>query len=174
MSADYEVLAKIPKGVTQAQFERMLQGLLAERFHLAVHRQDKTFPAYNLTIGKKGPKLKLSEYVAPPRPDLAPGEHWFGNLPVWMTGSAGHWTVHGRAATGADLVKGVVFGVHARVFDKTGLSGRYDFTFEFDSAGAPDAAVDAVRDQLGLDLEAIKISLPVVIVDHVDRTPTSN
>lgn len=173
-SATYELRAKLPQGTRRDQFEQMLQNLMAERFNLVVHLQTKTFPAYNLSVGKKGSKLKLSEYAPPPVPDLNPDRQSLSAYPVWMTRSDGRWTVHGRAATADDLVKAARFAVHGRVIDQTGLNGRYDFTFDFDSSGGPAAGADAIREQLGLSLDAIKISLPVVIVDHVDRTPTSN
>jgi uncharacterized protein (TIGR03435 family) len=34
--------------------------------------------------------------------------------------------------------------------------------------------VDALRKQLGLVLEDTKVALDVLVVDHVDRTPTEN
>jgi uncharacterized protein (TIGR03435 family) len=60
----------------------------------------------------------------------------------------------------------------------------YDFTFQYSAAlngpslgGPSDPApylVDAVRDQLGLDLKETRISLDIVVVDRMDRTPGEN
>ncbi len=46
------------KNMTFRQRADMLQPLLAERFHLKVHREIKTFVVYNLVIAKDGPKLE--------------------------------------------------------------------------------------------------------------------
>jgi len=85
----------------------------------------------------------------------------------------------------------------ARTADKTGLSGKYDFTLEFSSAGLPgpmgrggltatlpgaadnagDPAPDlfsALEKQLGLKLEKSKTQLDVLVIDHIDKTPTEN
>ena len=48
----------------------MLQALLAERFKLAVHRENKEQSVYALVVGKNGPKLKESP---PDTEALAPG-----------------------------------------------------------------------------------------------------
>jgi len=83
-----------------------------------------------------------------------------------------------------------------RVIDKTRLTGNYDFTLRFscefcqfagvnaNSFGPPnrtDAPNDvpnifvALQKQLGLKLVKIKeIPLDVIVVDHVDKTPTAN
>ena len=70
--------------------------------------------------------------------------------------------------------------------DRTGLSGRYDFTFEFSEeiqgAGgyarnnSPDVPglFTAPQTQLGLQLERRKVPFDVLIVDSVDKTPAEN
>jgi uncharacterized protein (TIGR03435 family) len=73
------------------------------------------------------------------------------------------------------------------VVNKTGLTGKYDFTLEYSraamsSAGAPlDAANDsglsiegAVQEQLGLRLESKKAPVDVMVLDHVERVPPEN
>jgi uncharacterized protein (TIGR03435 family) len=82
---------------------------------------------------------------------------------------------------------------HHPVLDKTGLTGKYDFTFDFtpDLRGmplppplpgrAPLTVVSAQPDlaavvlqQLGLDLVASKVTLDVVVVDKAEKVPTGN
>jgi uncharacterized protein (TIGR03435 family) len=72
--------------------------------------------------------------------------------------------------------------------DKTGLKGGYDFTVSFSginkaqqaapgSESDPSGAItifNAVSKQLGLKLEKEKRSLPVLVIDHIDETPTEN
>lgn len=72
--------------------------------------------------------------------------------------------------------------------DKTGLDGIYEIHLEFagpiagtpgtvgeDSGVAAPNIFDAVTQQLGLKLQKVKaVSVDVIIIDHVDRTPTKN
>jgi uncharacterized protein (TIGR03435 family) len=83
----------------------------------------------------------------------------------------------------------------SRIVDKTGLTGAYDFHLEFSNAGLPGpmgrglaapspgeagqpaAAPDlftALEKQLGLKLEKSKTQLDVIVIDHMDKTPTEN
>lgn len=56
----WDILAKIPDGVSQEQVPEMLQALLADRFKLVVHRETKEEPVYALVEGKSGLKLKAA------------------------------------------------------------------------------------------------------------------
>jgi uncharacterized protein (TIGR03435 family) len=80
-------------------------------------------------------------------------------------------------------------GLDRPVIDKTGLTGSFDFTLEWvrerraslasDSpAPAPSDPVgptvlEALSDQLGLKLVPTKTSLPVLVIDRVER-PSEN
>ena len=70
----FDILAKMPEGATKEQAPQMLQTLLAERFKLKIHRDDKQqpVPIYALVVGKGGPKMKQSE-PDPNAPDPAAG-----------------------------------------------------------------------------------------------------
>jgi uncharacterized protein (TIGR03435 family) len=76
------------------------------------------------------------------------------------------------------LVKSYVNSV---VVDRTGLTGRYNFTFQFDDGPegrtAPDyipPALFTAIERLGLKLEARRMPLDCVVVDHADKIPTAN
>jgi hypothetical protein len=56
----FDILAKIPEGVSKDQVPEMLQALLVERFKLTIHREKRDLPVYALVVGKNGPKLKES------------------------------------------------------------------------------------------------------------------
>src|SRR5579863_9583054 len=60
-SERYEIAAKIPAGATRSQVSLMLQGLLADRFGLAIHRETRELPIFALLVGKNGPKLRASD-----------------------------------------------------------------------------------------------------------------
>jgi len=67
----YEIHATIPEGASKEQLPEMLQSLLAERFKLAVHHENREQPVYALVVSKGGPKLKEAVEVAetPTPPD---------------------------------------------------------------------------------------------------------
>jgi uncharacterized protein (TIGR03435 family) len=62
----YDILAKIPEGSTQEQVPEMLQSLLADRFKLVLHKDNKETPVYAMIIGKGGPKMKEAAPDTPP------------------------------------------------------------------------------------------------------------
>jgi uncharacterized protein (TIGR03435 family) len=57
-SQAFEIHARIPKGVSKDQVPEMMQSLLAERFGLTVHRENREQPVYALVVSKDGHKLK--------------------------------------------------------------------------------------------------------------------
>ena len=196
----YGVNAKVPPGTTKEQVRMMWQNLLAERFNLKFHYAAKDFPVYELTVAKNGPKLRKSGtgfVVEPgfPAPKAGSGyglsivpirnvRQTFLDIP-WRTSvsnSRGMW--QRRISRGMWGYVSV-----ARVVDKTGLAGTYDFTLEYagrfqstlSAPPLPDGQVDtaallfdALRQQLGLQLEEKETQLPVLVVDHVDRVPSEN
>jgi uncharacterized protein (TIGR03435 family) len=151
----YLIDATMPPDTTKAQFQSMLQNLLAERFHLAVHHETRNFPGYELVVAKDGPKLKAAVHDpnapadgAPVKPMFAKdGRFQFPPGPR-MGQMEGKGTLRLQAqeepisalvaslgsmitqALGTDLMTDLS-APKARVTDKTGLAGKYDFTLEF-------------------------------------------
>jgi uncharacterized protein (TIGR03435 family) len=66
----WDILAKLPDGASQDQVPEMLRSLLEERFKLAVHRENREHPVYELVVGKNTLKLKPSD----PEEDKAAAE----------------------------------------------------------------------------------------------------
>jgi uncharacterized protein (TIGR03435 family) len=54
----FSITATMPPSTTPERFRLMLQNLLAERFHLAVHHETREFPGYELVVASGGPKLR--------------------------------------------------------------------------------------------------------------------
>ena len=73
----------------------------------------------------------------------------------------------------------VVTGVDRPVVDRTGIQGNYAFALKFAPAGATTPDLDrpelltALREQLGLKLEATRAPLEVLVIDSVDK-PSAN
>jgi uncharacterized protein (TIGR03435 family) len=67
--------------------------------------------------------------------------------------------------------------------DRTGITGRYDFSVPYgrflDPADTSQAATfaawrEAILAALGLKLESKKLPMDVIVVDHCERAPTAN
>src|ERR1017187_2112222 len=157
--AFYEIQATMPPGTTKEQFQSMLENLLAERFHLVFHHETRNFPGYELVVAKSGPKL--TEVIPDPQATAAAANQHptFGKdgrivLPhgpqTVVSRSSGTERVKYQErsmpnlaaglgdmvseALGADFMADAT-APKARVIDKTGLTGKYDFTLEFSCLG---------------------------------------
>jgi len=156
-----------------SQIRPMIQSLLEERFRLAVHRETRQEPVYELVVAQGGRKLKEV-------PDAA------------NDGQSGLHTERGRivgtAARVPMLVRVLAGRLGRSVIDKTGLTGKYDFTLEYtadlgppssgqDAAPPPDSSgpslFTALQEQLGLKLESAKGPVEVLVIDHAEK-PDAN
>jgi uncharacterized protein (TIGR03435 family) len=155
------------------QLRVMVKKLLAERFRLAFHANKVEMPAWVLTVGKDGPKLKPTEFE--------------GQLPgIVGTPAPAGMTTFVRNATLEDFAVYLQLIVLDRpVVDLTGLTGRFDFHFTYTPdatqfnghppkpatqppAPAPNLS-DAIRQQLGLELDGEKTLVDVIAVDHTEK-----
>jgi uncharacterized protein (TIGR03435 family) len=66
--ARWDISAKLPDGASPDQVPEMLQALLTDRFKLAVHREMRDLPVYELVAGKGGPKLEPAAAADEPAP----------------------------------------------------------------------------------------------------------
>jgi uncharacterized protein (TIGR03435 family) len=190
----FDVVANVPPGTTAEQLRKMLQSLLEERFRMQVHRETRVAPVYELTVAKKGPKLKpAAESIG--ADDFVPGSGPRpmdrDNFPILPPGqpnvACGHLP-QGSYCTFRMLTTGMLArslslpnSAGRRVIDKTGLAGRYDFTLYYSPMSGPAPGSDnsspgieqAVQEQLGLKLTPSKASIDVLVIDHAE-TPTEN
>jgi len=174
-SERYDITAKLPSNMPEdrtqmyEQLQFMMRLLLAERFKLAVHHESKMLSAYALTVGKNPLKLKEAD----------PNSHRMSIGPASMTGQTpmGHF---------ADLLSQKL---DRPVVDLTDLKGVYDLKLEWspepsaepgvearlpaDSAAKP-SLFTAIQEQLGLKLEARKLPVDVLVVDHAEKIPMEN
>ena len=148
-------------------FERegqRLQALLADRFQLKFHRTTKELAVYALVVAKGGPKLN------------APNPSERHRL---YTQRAGRLACYSASmAEFADELNEIVEG--RLVVDRTGLTGKYDFSLRWTPdallearAGAGDASgpslFTALEEQLGLKLKPAKAPVEVLVIDRVER-----
>ena len=121
--------------------------------------------AYDLAIAKGGPKMP----VYPSAPGASNNGNQRGYPMVRLSG------------TTTRLAAILSTYVDRPVIDKTGLTQRYEIFLSFSlpsvravPESAPPDLFTAVKEQLGLMLKVTKASLDVVVVDHIERTPSAN
>jgi len=173
----FDVIARAPASATQETANLMLQALLAERFKLAVHMDNKPMPAFVLGMGKGKPKLKEADGSGNTGCQGQPQTPQPGVIPYAVV-SCHNMTMEAFATT----LRGIAGGYLTNpVVDSTGLEGAWDFDIKWTArallgqAGADGISIfDAVDKQLGLKLEAQKISIPVLVVDSANEKPTDN
>jgi uncharacterized protein (TIGR03435 family) len=170
----FDIFAKIPDGVALDQIPRMLQSLLAERFQMKLHTDQKELPVYALAAAKNGPKLKKA--------DSSTG---------FTSGSDGrsrHVTANISMPRFAEYLAD---RVGRPVLDQTGLDGNYVVQLEWtpdqsEEPSAPsrpaDAAIDtarpslfqALQQELGLKLTATKGPVQVLVIDSISKAAKPN
>ena len=176
---EYDVDAVADEGVKldgdNKLFAAMLQKLLADRFKLAVHREQREMPVYALVVAKGGAKLKASDATSVENSGCKGlGNCFFTN----------------KSLAGFAMFMGFVV-MDRSVVDKTGLDGKFDFDLKWtpdesqlggmmrmppppsDEADAPPPLFTAIQEQLGLKLDSGKAQVPVLVLDHVEH-PSAN
>lgn len=178
--------AKLTKDEKEHQRAVMLQALLVDRFKLQVHHETRQVLGYELVVAKGGPKFQ--DKPNPDSPLGANGRPLPNSMRVVPSNGGMEVIVQNFTMQQlAGLLSGHT-GVDHRVVDKTGLTGKYNYTLTFalpQGAGpaggptdtaAPDPAptiFNALEDQLGLRLQRGVGTVDTVVVDHVER-PASN
>lgn len=150
----------------------MIRAVLRERMHMMARLEPREQSVWALTVAKEGVKMK-------PAP-----------MPEKIEDS--YCEQQGTAAGGTRLtcVKRTMAGLvrflprlapdwaDRRVVDATGLDGAWDFALEWTPRDQQDAGgltlFGALKTQLGLQMESRKMTIPVIVVDSMDREPGEN
>lgn len=198
----YSIEAQAAGNPTKDQMRLMMQTLLADRFQLEAHFETRQVPVFELRLikpGKPGPKL-IPHSDGPPcdKPGASPvaevPSFYFACHTISPMIDRGATLLLGSRDVTMDVLAGTLSDVLAGplafdrpIIDKTGLTGRFDFTLEWarerrTPAGADSPAgsdpigptpLEALREQLGLKLESTKASIPILVIDKVER-PSEN
>jgi uncharacterized protein (TIGR03435 family) len=163
---DIDGVPDIPGVPSLDQMREMYQRLLADRFHLVLRRETREMSIYAITIAKGGPKLAIANPA--------------GHLNTGNRGTNGQRTLKFTNMPMSAFVTNMNWYVERPVVDETSLPGRYDFTLSWTydvarigDADAPPSLFTAIREQLGLNLEAVKGPAPVLVIVHVEH-PSEN
>jgi uncharacterized protein (TIGR03435 family) len=155
----------------------LLQKLLADRFKLTFHHEQRELAAYILTVAPGGPKIKTTTAA----PNDSPG-FLFRGLGDLMV----------RNMDMKEFANGMQSAVMDKpVIDQTGLKDKYDFNLkwtpddsqfaQFRGAGAPPtedpnappSLYTAIQEQAGLKIGPGKAADDVIVIDHVEK-PSAN
>jgi uncharacterized protein (TIGR03435 family) len=156
------------------QMKLMVQQLLAERFHLVMHREQKVLPVYALAIAADTPKL--TKTTSDP-----------GGIPAVAYNPRGE--LHVGNATMANLATFLQrFVLDRPAVDQTGIAGHFDLVLRWtpdnftapekpddpqQDASAPPNLFTAIKEQLGLKLQPAKAATDVFLIDRVEH-PSEN
>jgi uncharacterized protein (TIGR03435 family) len=202
----WDLEAAIPEGTfsskpthADAKLQQMLQTMLAERFKVVMRRGSREVPVYLLKVGKEGPKFNGKRPVNPSGPVFMtidpsdgkvkpsselppPPDGAFGVLGPMRDGviqfdaanvSIANWTQR-------------LFGIENRpVLDRTGLPGRFDFHFDYQTGqsrtgaqrGGPlpcgDCANREIVKAMGFELEESRAPFDVWVIVSAEK-PSEN
>jgi len=159
----FDIAAKQPGGAAQDQMRAMLRSLLAERFGLVAHFEQKSLSGYALIPGKKPPALHEKPANA------------------GVNTHSGGGSLKATNVSMADVAGLLSRQLDQPVQDQTGLPGVCDISLEWSpdgktdaAAGRPSSIFTAIQEQLGLKLQPQKITVDVLVIDHIERVPTEN
>jgi uncharacterized protein (TIGR03435 family) len=168
----------------------MLQSLLADRFHLKIHRETKEMPIYTVTVGKNGTKLQKAKVEEKDCPSLEGGPTEPGVHCHQLTGGRGRG-MHGAAVSIADMLSYVENWSERPMVDQTGLAGLFNVQTRGwlpSQPGPPPPAgakaedgsdladvptLPAVFESLGLRLKAEKGKADIFVIESVEK-PSEN
>jgi uncharacterized protein (TIGR03435 family) len=112
----FDVLAKAESGGDDAKLRLMLRAMLAERFGLKAHAEQKEMQVYGLTLARGGPKFQESTDEGPPVFDKG--------------GRDGPATLIAHRVTMKDLATQISDPLRRPVIDETGLKGHYEIRID--------------------------------------------
>jgi uncharacterized protein (TIGR03435 family) len=156
----YDIEARPASGtLSYERLKPMLQALLVERFGLRTHHDMRDVSGYALVVAKGGAKLAASS--GDPKP--------FGIYPGGLQGGPGALDT---------LASMLASPVGKPVVNKTGIQGNYDLKLRFAKDGDTNSSLPsiftAIQEQLGLRLEAQKVPVDYLVIDHCELKPKEN
>ena len=136
----------------------MMQTLLAERFKLALHRENRELPAYFIVVAKNGLKLQQAD------PDARGG--------VTSRGGSSGVKVTSEKIAMAGLANRLSLDLSRPAFEDRGC--RLFPHHPRVGAGGRRSVVSRTGAAAASKLDAAKASIETLVIDHAQRIPTEN
>jgi uncharacterized protein (TIGR03435 family) len=193
-SSRFDVEGKAEGSVAGTEIALMLQRLLAQRFHLALHRENRELARYVIAIARGGPKLaKAEDGSCTP---VEPGARELPKVPCGSfhlsPGQGGLRRLDAGSISMPDLATALEQLLRQPVVDGTGILETFNIHLEWmPDADTPGTALPAasgasaatsasgttiftaLREQLGIQLRSEKSPVPILVIDHVEK-PDAN
>jgi uncharacterized protein (TIGR03435 family) len=163
----FDVNAKAAHELPNETLRLMLQSLLAERFKLVAHTEQRETPIYSMVLarsdGRLGPNLQRVNDCAEAR-SRKPAE----SPPPSASGASGCGPIAVIASAASRLLG-------TPVVNNTGITGTFAYSLFYSTEAINVADLDvpsvptALREQLGLKLEPARGSVDVLVIESVER-----
>ena len=153
----FDIAATLPAGTTPDHIPVMLQHLLAGRFGVTVHEENKTAKFFALVPAKGGVKMKavekpeISATVDLVSDSIQLNDYTMPQFAKFLSNSMGH-----------------------SVVDETGLSGAYNITLYLTMSDIKTARIRIAIRQLGLQFEDRTGTVKSLVVDSANKIPTED
>jgi uncharacterized protein (TIGR03435 family) len=167
-SERYDIVAKADGYFAPGQRNQMVMALLEDRFKLAVHHEEKEAPGLSLAVGKRPPNLASSK-----------------DNEETLIRSGDRRQVIFQGVTMGRLANYLGQIWHVTVVNRTGLTGKFDFSLDPDSYATEPVAQSPLRresfgdlvraavEHLGFTVETRKVTIDITVIDHAER-PSEN
>ena len=143
----FDVLINLPYAASE-KIPELLSDTLATTFGLRGRKETRDVDVYELTA--KEPKLEETVSTSGSSSSSGPGRMSAVNTPI------------------RSLARSLEFQLKKPVLDKTGLTNRYDVQLKWKQEGRevpPEVLIEAVRNQLGLELTPAKRPVELVVLE---------
>jgi bla regulator protein blaR1 len=153
---------------TDQTFRLMVQSLLADRFKLSVHTEQRPTSVYALTVAKGG--VKMQKAADSGKPDCLRAV----DQQIQAVLTCKNMTISDLGRALQLFAPG--YADH-EVVDATGLEGTYDFKISWVGRAVVDQGgmtiPEALDKLLGLKWEERKQPMPAIVIDHIEK-PSDN
>ena len=177
----FDIQARSPAGASAGRPEmlRRLQTLLRDRFALQTHTETRKADVYALTFPRND--RALGQQIVPcakdddksAAPSVKPcGASFSGPLARPGTVEGTYVVIRVTAVPMSQIALSLSQFAGRMVVDETGLSGLFDMLLrvpEDEQLSSSASVFTAVQEQLGLQLEARRADIPVLVIDRIER-----
>ena len=182
----YDIAALLPEGSDAESLRLMLQDLLAERFEMTLHREQRPLPVYLLTVAKNGskfsPEKKAPEYKDAAESLAALSAFTKARAAASAGSNSPRRSFLTDSASTSRLAEMLADYMDLPVQDRTQVEGLYSFELSWvpDDALLSNGALSgpsiftALEEQLGLRLQKGNAPVDVLVIDKAEKLPTSN